>query len=96
VNCRINVHTLIACICVQASYHNQGVKRLHEAVMSGNVDEIRRCISENATMVNIILEVCLHIFWCDYDAIMPLCMVILDLLRNSIHTCDWYDNYWTM
>ena len=40
----------------------QGVKRLREAVKSRNVDEIRRCISENATIVNSVLEVCLHVY----------------------------------
>ncbi len=27
---------------------------------------------------------------------MPLYVVILDLLRNSIHTFDWYNNYWAI
>ena len=55
---------------MQVSYPN--IKRLREAVMNRNVDEIGHCIGENAAVVNAVLEVCSNVWNVCANVIAPL------------------------
>lgn len=49
-----NIYLILA--IVQLSHHD--LKHLHDAVMSVNVEEVRRYIRENSSIINIVLKVC--------------------------------------